>query len=261
MLPEYSKAIIAVPILLALFYMAGKGLRGYIGFGEAGFAGLIFCLAIFVICSFGNAEFFPIIGVCVVWERFFNQLYDLLCYVKGILVSYRSLHAGVYPVFISESKKRRKRGMLVWTVSVPVVFSVIASCFVVALLGGKFGFSGKKELLNVVGAMKLPGGANARIGLLACYMFVLSGIMLMAVHALFICRFLLEEWQMFRFALPGKSGEFAEPEKEQADKKKQEKPKGAKKNGVDRKRKQTNKIKQHHFGFVELSVWEFSYCF
>ena len=131
-------------------------------------------------------------------------------------------------LFLYLKVKRRKRGMLVWTVSVPVVFSVIASCFVVALLGGKFGFSGKKELLNVVGAMKLPGGANARIGLLACYMFVLSGIMLMAVHALFICRFLLEEWQMFRFALPGKSGEFAEPEKEQADKKETRKPKGAK---------------------------------
>lgn len=221
MLPEYSKVIIAVPILLALFYMAGKGLRGYIGFGEAGFAGLVFCLAIFVICSFGNAEFSRLSEYALFGKD--SSISYTICSVmsKGYLLV-TGLCMLEFILFLYLKVKRRKRGMLVWTVSVPVVFSVIASCFVVALLGGKFGVSGKKELLNVVGAMKLPGGANARIGLLACYMFVLSGIMLMAVHALFICRFLLEEWQMFQFALPGKSGEFAEPKKEQADKKKQE---------------------------------------
>lgn len=221
MLPEYSKVIIAVPILLALFYMAGKGLRGYIGFGEAGFAGLVFCIAIFVICSFGNAEFSRLSEYASFGKD--SSISYTICSVmsKGYLLV-TGLCMLEFILFLYLKVKRRKRGMLVWTVSVPVVFSVIASCFVVALLGGKFGVSGKKELLNVVGAMKLPGGANARIGLLACYMFVLSGIMLMAVHALFICRFLLEEWQMFRFALPGKSGEVAEPKKEQADKKKQE---------------------------------------
>lgn len=221
MLPEYSKVIIAVPILLALFYMAGKELRGYIGFGEAGFAGLVFCLAIFVICSFGNAEFFRLSEYASFGKD--SSISYTICSVmsKGYLLV-TGLCMLEFILFLYLKVKRRKRGMLVWTVSVPVVFSVIASCFVVALLGGKFGVSGKKELLNVVGAMKLPGGANARIGLLACYMFVLSGIMLMAVHALFICRFLLEEWQMFQFALSGKSGEVAEPKKEQADKKKQE---------------------------------------
>lgn len=221
MLPEYSKVIIAVPILLALFYMAGKGLRGYIGFGEAGFAGLIFCLAIFVICSFGNAEFSRLSEYASFGKD--SSISYTICSVmsKGYLLV-TGLCMLEFILFLYLKVKRRKRGMLVWTVSVPVVFSVIASCFVVALLGGRFGFSGKKELLNVVGAMKLPGGANARIGLLACYMFVLSGIMLMAVHALFICRFLLEEWQMFRFALPGKVDKSGEQEKVQKDAKKQE---------------------------------------
>lgn len=216
MLPEYSKGIIAVPILLALFYMAGKGLRGYIGFGEAGFAGLIFCLAIFVICSFGNAEFSRLSEYASFGKD--SSISYTICSVmsKGYLLV-TGLCMLEFILFLYLKVKRRKRGMLVWTVSVPVVFSVIASCFVVALLGGRFGLSGKKELLNVVGAMKLPGGANARIGLLACYMFVLSGIMLMAVHALFICRFLLEEWQMFRFTLPGKSGKVGELKKEQED--------------------------------------------
>ena len=36
MLPDYAGMVLVVPVLLTLFYMAGKGLRGYIGFADSG---------------------------------------------------------------------------------------------------------------------------------------------------------------------------------------------------------------------------------
>ena len=57
MLPDYAETVLVVPVLLALFYMAGKGLRGYIGFAEASVIGIGITLVLFVICGFWNADF------------------------------------------------------------------------------------------------------------------------------------------------------------------------------------------------------------
>ena len=57
MLPDYAGTVLVVPVLLALFYMAGKGLRGYIGFAEASVIGIGITLVLFIICGFWNADF------------------------------------------------------------------------------------------------------------------------------------------------------------------------------------------------------------
>ncbi len=57
MLPDYAGMVLVVPVLLTLFYMAGKGLRGYIGFAEASVIGIGIALVLFVICGFWNADF------------------------------------------------------------------------------------------------------------------------------------------------------------------------------------------------------------
>ena len=57
MLPDYAGVVLVVPVLLTLFYMAGKGLRGYIGFAEASVIGIGIALVLFVICGFWNADF------------------------------------------------------------------------------------------------------------------------------------------------------------------------------------------------------------
>ena len=92
--------------------------------------------------------------------------------------------------------EKRRRGMLVWTVSVPVVLAIVASCFVISLLGLQGKTMTSKGILNVVGAMMFPGGANARLGLLACYLLVIFGLLLLAIHIVFVCQFVDEIWKI-----------------------------------------------------------------
>ena len=51
-------------------------------------------------------------------------------------------------------------------------------------------------LLIVVGARMFPGGANARLGLLAWYLLIIFGLLLLAIHIVFICQFVDEIWKI-----------------------------------------------------------------
>ena len=70
------------------------------------------------------------------------------------------------------------------------------SCFVISLLGLQGKTMTSKGILNVVGAMMFPGGANARLGLLACYLLVIFGLLLLAIHIVFVCQFVDEIWKI-----------------------------------------------------------------
>ena len=189
MLPDYAGTVLVVPVLLALFYMAGKGLRGYIGFAEASVIGIGITLVLFIICGFWNADFSRLkeyvefqmqASVC-------NTICQVL--IKGYLLIV-GLSMLEFVMYLYLRVEKRRRGMLVWTVSVPVVLAIVASCFV----QGKTMTS--KGILNVVGAMMFPGGANARLGLLACYLLVIFGLLLLAIHIVFVCQFVDEIWKI-----------------------------------------------------------------
>lgn len=195
MLPDYAGMVLVVPVLLALFYMAGKGLRGYIGFAEASVIGIGITLVLFVICGFWNADFSELkeyvefqmqASVC-------NTICQVL--IKGYLLIV-GLSMLEFVMYLYLRVEKRRRGMLVWTVSVPVVLALVASCFVISLLGLQGRTAGSKGILNVVGAMMFPGGANARLGLLACYLLVIFGLLLLAIHIVFICQFVDEIWKI-----------------------------------------------------------------
>lgn len=195
MLPDYASAVLVVPVLLALFYMAGKGLRGYIGFAEASVIGIGITLVLFIICGFWNADFSRLkeyvefqmqASVC-------NTICQVL--IKGYLLIV-GLSMLEFVMYLYLRVEKRRRGMLVWTVSVPVVLALVASCFVIPLLGLQDRTAGSKGVLNVVGAMMFPGGANARLGLLACYLLVIFGLLLLAIHIVFICQFVDEIWKI-----------------------------------------------------------------
>lgn len=195
MLPDYAGVVLVVPVLLTLFYMAGKGLRGYIGFAEASVIGIGITLVLFVICGFWNADFSGLkeyvefqmqASVC-------NTICQVL--IKGYLLIV-GLSMLEFVMYLYLRVEKRRRGMLVWTVSVPVVLALVASCFVTSLLGLQSKTMTSKGILNVVGAMMFPGGANARLGLLACYLLIIFGLLLLAIHIVFICQFVDEIWKI-----------------------------------------------------------------
>ena len=195
MLPDYAGTVLVVPVLLALFYMAGKGLRGYIGFAEASVIGIGITLVLFIICGFWNADFSRLkeyvefqmqASVC-------NTICQVL--IKGYLLIV-GLSMLEFVMYLYLRVEKRRRGMLVWTVSVPVVLAIVASCFVISLLGLQGKTMTSKGILNVVGAMMFPGGANARLGLLACYLLIIFGLLLLAIHIVFICQFVYEIWKI-----------------------------------------------------------------
>ena len=195
MLPDYAGTVLVVPVLLALFYMAGKGLRGYIGFAEASVIGIGITLVLFIICGFWNADFSRLkeyvefqmqASVC-------NTICQVL--IKGYLLIV-GLSMLEFVMYLYLRVEKRRRGMLVWTVSVPVVLALVASCFVTSLLGLQSKTMTSKGILNVVGAMMFPGGANARLGLLACYLLIIFGLLLLAIHIVFICQFVDEIWKI-----------------------------------------------------------------
>ena len=195
MLPDYAGMVLVVPVLLTLFYMAGKGLRGYIGFAEASVIGIGIALVLFVICGFWNADFSRLkeyaefqmqASVC-------NTICQIL--IKGYLMMV-GLCMLEFVMYLYLRVEKRRRGMLVWTVSVPVVLALVASCFVISLLGLQSKTMTSKGILNVVGAMMFPGGANARLGLLACYLLIIFGLLLLAIHIVFICQFVDEIWKI-----------------------------------------------------------------
>ena len=195
MLPDYAGTVLVVPVLLALFYMAGKGLRGYIGFAEASVIGIGITLVLFIICGFWNADFSRLkeyvefqmqASVC-------NTICQVL--IKGYLLIV-GLSMLEFVMYLYLRVEKRRRGMLVWTVSVPVVLAIVASCFVISLLGLQGKTMTSKGILNVVGAMMFPGGANARLGLLACYLLIIFGLLLLAIHIVFVCQFVDEIWKI-----------------------------------------------------------------
>lgn len=195
MLPDYAGTVLVVPVLLALFYMAGKGLRGYIGFAEASVIGIGITLVLFIICGFWNADFSRLkeyvefqmqASVC-------NTICQVL--IKGYLMIV-GLCMLEFVMYLYLRVEKRRRGMLVWTVSVPVVLALVASCFVTSLLGLQSKTMTSKGILNVVGVMMFPGGANARLGLLACYLLIIFGLLLLAIHIVFICQFVDEIWKI-----------------------------------------------------------------
>ena len=185
MLPDYAGTVLVVPVLLALFYMAGKGLRGYIGFAEASVIGIGITLADFSRLK-EYVEFQMQASVC-------NTICQVL--IKGYLLIV-GLSMLEFVMYLYLRVEKRRRGMLVWTVSVPVVLAIVASCFVISLLGLQGKTMTSKGILNVVGAMMFPGGANARLGLLACYLLVIFGLLLLAIHIVFVCQFVDEIWKI-----------------------------------------------------------------
>lgn len=195
MLPDYAETVLVVPVLLALFYMAGKGLRGYIGFAEASVIGIGITLVLFVICGFWNADFSGLKEY--VEFQMQASACNTICQVliKGYLMIV-GLCMLEFVMYLYLRVEKRRRGMLVWTVSVPVVLAFVASCFVISLLGLQGRTAGSKGILNVVGAMMFPGGANARLGLLACYLLIIFGLLLLAIHIVFICQFVDEIWKI-----------------------------------------------------------------
>ena len=195
MLPDYAGTVLVVPVLLALFYMAGKGLRGYIGFAEASVIGSGITLVLFVICGFWNADFSRLKEY--VEFQMQASACNTICQVliKGYLLIV-GLSMLEFVMYLYLRVEKRRRGMLVWTVSVPVVLAIVASCFVISLLGLQGKTMTSKGILNVVGAMMFPGGANARLGLLACYLLIIFGLLLLAIHIVFICQFVDEIWKI-----------------------------------------------------------------
>lgn len=195
MLPDYAGTVLVVPVLLALFYMAGKGLRGYIGFAEASVIGIGITLVLFIICGFWNADFSRLKEY--VEFQMQSSVCNTICQVliKGYLMIV-GLCMLEFVMYLYLRVEKRRRGMLVWTVSVPVVLALVASCFVISLLGLQGKTMTSKGILNVVGAMMFPGGANARFGLLACYLLIIFGLLLLAIHIVFICQFVDEIWKI-----------------------------------------------------------------
>ena len=195
MLPDYAGAVLVIPVLLALFYMAGKGLRGYIGFAEASVIGIGIALVLFVICGFWHADFSRLKGY--VEFQMQSSACNTICQVliKGYLMVV-GLCMLEFVMYLYLRVEKRRRGMLVWTVSVPIVLALVASCFVISLLGLQGKTMTSKGILNVVGAMMFPGGANARLGLLACYLLVIFVLLLLAIHIVFICQFVDEIWKI-----------------------------------------------------------------
>ncbi len=187
MLPDCSDFLIAVVLFASFIYIAGKGIKGFICFSEVTFIGVAIALIFFVACSFKNADFSRLSGYIEIEKE--TSVCNTICQTmsKGFLLL-ASICMLEFVMLMYLNIKGRRRGMLVGSVTAPFLFSVLAAIFVIALLGEGYPGLGNKSILNIVGAMVLPGGSNARLGILSCYLFVMFGVMLMGIHVIFICQ-------------------------------------------------------------------------
>ena len=96
--------------------------------------GIGIALVLFVICGFWNADFSRLkeyaefqmqASVC-------NTICQIL--IKGYLMMV-GLCMLEFVMYLYLRVEKRRRGILVWTVAVPVVLALVASCFVISLLG------------------------------------------------------------------------------------------------------------------------------
>lgn len=181
MVNRHNDLMIVVPLIIVMLYLGGKGLKGYVCFIEAIFWSV------------------SIVGIFVAIFCFKNiNLTQMLEFVKfhlsgSVTGTVRSVLIRGYVLLIVFSMmefimllyiriKNRKRGMLLSSVGIALIISIIASVFVISVLGWHAISSGTKSILNIVGAFEFPGGSMARLGILACFLLMTYGIVAMQIH-------------------------------------------------------------------------------
>lgn len=181
MLPEYNDYAILVPVVLALLFLAHKGIRGYVCFLDVIFWFVLIVFGILLICSLNNLD------LSKLTELYSFGIENSISYTIGTVMSRGYIY--LLPFAMLELVvcfymviQDRKRGMLAVSVGIPGILAVIASVFVVNVLGFFALNTDEKNILNIVGAMEYPGGDATRLGLLACNLFVIFGITVIGAH-------------------------------------------------------------------------------
>lgn len=184
MLPDYNRYLIIIPMLIALFYISGKSYRGILCLCEAV---MWFALAIFffiMLCSIRLMNPDNVVGF-LKWGFQGQTCLNIASTMARAYLMLIGFSMTEILMFIYLEIKNRKRKMLLASIGVPSVIGLAASIIVICLLGKNALFLRERQILNIVGAMTITEKTAARIGILACYLFVIYGMVLLAIHFIF----------------------------------------------------------------------------
>lgn len=181
MVNKHNDLAIIIPLIIVMLYLGGKGLKGYICFIEAIFWSVLIVgifIAVFCLKNLDLTQMLEFVG--------FHMSGSVTGTVRSVLIrGYVLLIVFSMMEFIMLlyiRVKNRKRSMLLSSVGTALIISVIASVFVISILGWHSISSGTKSILNIVGAFEFPNGSMARLGILACFLLMTYGIVAIQIH-------------------------------------------------------------------------------
>lgn len=181
MVNKHNDLAIVIPLIIVMLYLGGKGLKGYVCFIEAifwsaiivGIFVAIFCLKNIDLTQMLEFVRFHMSGTVTGTVR------SVLLRGYVLLIAFSMME---FVMLLYIRIKNRRRIMLLSSVGAALVVSIIASVFVISVLGWHSISSGTKTILNIVGAFEFPNGNMARLGILACFLLMAYGIVAIQIH-------------------------------------------------------------------------------
>jgi hypothetical protein len=184
MLGGYSAAAIAIPVLLGGILLGCGGIRGLVSFYQSIFWWVVSFLT--VVTVGGISKVYPgRWGSLLEWHLEKPILRGICEIMKSGYIFLAAFAMIEFVVYLYTMVERRKRLMLGTAIALPVIISVMGSLFVIGILGIESLSQGKKGILNIVGALKLPFTEISHLGILVSGLFVIFGISAIGVHFVF----------------------------------------------------------------------------
>lgn len=181
MLNKYNDLVIVIPFVIVMLYLSGKGLKGYVCFLEAIFWGVVIAglfIAVFCVRNFNMSQMLDFVKFQMS-DSVTETIQSVLIRGYTLLIAFSMME---FVMMLYVRVKNRRRGMLFMSVGTSFIVSVLASFFVIAILGWHSIYSGTKSILNIVGAFELPNGGMARIGILAGFLLMAYSIAAIQIH-------------------------------------------------------------------------------
>lgn len=197
MLSGYNSLVIILPAVLLGIVMGVRGLYKILDFYQVIFIAVIILLIFTGICGIENFSADKLASL-VSWELPDGIAVSVCSIMKRGYMFFLSFSMLEFVVFIYAMIRGRKRSMLLYSSGIAMLIGVIASVFVIGLLGLTSLENGSKNILHVVGALKLPFSNISHLGLPICTLFVISGVCILGIHFVFTGEAVTYAWENVR---------------------------------------------------------------
>ena len=184
MLNGYSSGIILIPVIFTGIIMGIRGLHAALDFYQAIF---IAAIILFIFIGLSGIENLSLSRVTdlISWELPEGFATSVCSVMKRGYLFFLAFSMIEFVVFIYAMVRRRKRSMLIKSSVTSIVIALVGCVFVVGLLGIASLESGRRNILHLVGALKLPFSDISHLGLPVCMIFVISLVCLVGIHFVF----------------------------------------------------------------------------